>query len=79
MDTLPSVAHLSEHASPRRDLSGSELADLSETMRSGRHSFYTLHDHHVAELLGAVRHHREHVHPPASNDLPEPEALEAGV
>lgn len=32
--------------------------------REGRHAFYSLHDHHVADLLAAVRHHQEHVHPP---------------
>jgi len=29
--------------------------------REGRHVRYRLHDHHVAELLGAVRFHAEHV------------------
>jgi len=28
--------------------------------RSGRHVHYRLHDHHVAELLGAIRHQGEH-------------------
>lgn len=39
--------------------------------RAGRHVFYTLHDHHLADLLGAVRHHHEHVHPPAPVELPD--------
>jgi len=29
--------------------------------REGRRVFYRLHDHHVSELLEAVRHHHEHV------------------
>ena len=28
--------------------------------REGRHVRYRLHDHHVADLLAAVRHHHEH-------------------
>ena len=46
---------------------------LVAVRRAGRHAFYRLHDHHVAELLGALRHHHEHVHPPA----PLPDATEA--
>ena len=32
--------------------------------RSGRHAFYRLHDHHVANLLDAIRSRFEHVHRP---------------
>jgi DNA-binding transcriptional ArsR family regulator len=45
---------------------------LVQVRREGRHAFYSLHDHHVADLLEAVRHHHEHAHwpkvagPPAS-------------
>lgn len=28
--------------------------------REGRHVRYRLHDHHIADLLAAVRHHHEH-------------------
>jgi DNA-binding transcriptional ArsR family regulator len=28
--------------------------------RDGRHAFYRLRDHHMADLLAAVRHHTEH-------------------
>ena len=28
--------------------------------REGRHAHYRLHDHHVADLLAAIRHHGEH-------------------
>jgi len=43
---------------------------LVRARRDGRHVFYTLHDHHLADLLAAVRHHHEHVHPPAPVNLP---------
>ncbi len=36
---------------------------LVAVRRDGRHAFYRLHDHHVAELLAAIRHHYEHTHP----------------
>ena len=42
---------------------------LVRARRDGRNVFYALHDHHLADLLAAVRHHREHVHPPAPIDL----------
>ena len=44
---------------------------LVRARRSGRNVFYSLHDHHIADLLAAVRHHHEHVHPPASVELPD--------
>jgi DNA-binding transcriptional ArsR family regulator len=37
---------------------------LVSVRRVGRHAYYRLHDHHVADLLGAIRHHHEHAHPP---------------
>src|SRR3954464_9926640 len=43
---------------------------LVAVRRSGRHAYYRLHDHHVAELLAAIRHHYEHVHPPEPVPLP---------
>jgi len=43
---------------------------LVRARRDGRHVVYALHDHHIAELLAAVRHHHEHVHPPAAIELP---------
>src|SRR5215212_12110843 len=49
---------------------------LVHARRDGRHVRYELHDHHVADLLAAVRHHHEHVHPPAPIDLPS--GLDAG-
>jgi DNA-binding transcriptional ArsR family regulator len=50
---------------------------LVRARRDGRHVIYGLHDHHLADLLAAVRHHHEHVHPPAPvavTDLVEPTA-----
>lgn len=36
-------------------------ARLVAVRRSGRHAYYRLHDHHVAEMLAAIRDHLEHV------------------
>src|SRR5215207_5587809 len=44
---------------------------LVRARRSGRNVFYSLHDHHIADLLAAVRHHQEHVHPPAAVEFPD--------
>jgi DNA-binding transcriptional ArsR family regulator len=49
-------------------------ARLVTVRRSGRHAYYRLHDHHVADLLTAIRHHHEHVHPPEPLSLPVPPA-----
>lgn len=29
--------------------------------RDGRHAYYALHDHHLPDLLGALRHHHDHL------------------
>jgi DNA-binding transcriptional ArsR family regulator len=50
---------------------------LVAVRRDGRHAYYRLHDHHVAELLGAIRHHYEHAHPPEPLTVPEPERQRA--
>jgi DNA-binding transcriptional ArsR family regulator len=42
---------------------------LVRARRAGRHTFYGLHDHHIADLLAAVRHHHEHVHPPQAMSM----------
>jgi DNA-binding transcriptional ArsR family regulator len=52
---------------------------LVRAHRDGRHVLYALHDHHVAELLAAVRHHHEHVHPPAPIELPATPHQESSV
>src|SRR5215204_4731547 len=51
---------------------------LVRARRDGRHVFYALHDHHLVELLAAVRHHHEHVHPPAPIELPAAHVKEPG-
>ena len=33
---------------------------LVSVRRTGRYAYYRLHDHHVADLLAAIRHHHEH-------------------
>src|SRR3954447_13141609 len=33
---------------------------LVAVRRDGRHAFYRLHDHHLPDLLAALRHHHEH-------------------
>jgi len=40
--------------------------------REGRHAYYSLHNHHIVDLLAAVRHHQEHVHPPMPAEMPAP-------
>ena len=50
---------------------------LVRTRRSGRHAYYALYDHHVPDLLAAVRHHHEHVNPPAPIELPDEERVAA--
>lgn len=34
--------------------------------RDGRRAFYRLQDHHIPELLAAIRHHHEHAWPQAA-------------
>jgi DNA-binding transcriptional ArsR family regulator len=50
---------------------------LVRTRRAGRHAYYALYDHHVPDLLAAVRHHHEHINPPAPFALPETERVAA--
>lgn len=45
-------------------------AKLVAVRRHGRHAHYRLHDHHLPDLLAAMRHHHEHTHPPAPADSP---------
>lgn len=59
-----SLSGTSHHLRILRDLR------LVRGRRDGRHVRYELYDHHIVDLLAAVRHHREHVHPPAPVELP---------
>src|SRR3954447_10524888 len=43
---------------------------LVAVRRDGRHAFYRLHDHHLPDLLTAMRHHHQHVNPPATRTPP---------
>jgi DNA-binding transcriptional ArsR family regulator len=47
---------------------------LVAVRREGRHAYYRLHDHHLPDLLMAMRHHQEHVNPPVAEPLPRPAA-----
>jgi DNA-binding transcriptional ArsR family regulator len=51
---------------------------LVRVRRAGRHAHYALHDHHIAELLAAARHHHEHLYPPASPAIPAGRARSTG-
>ena len=47
---------------------------LVSVRRSGRHAYYRLHDHHVADLLEAIRHHHEHARVETEPAAPVPSA-----
>jgi DNA-binding transcriptional ArsR family regulator len=49
-------------------------ARIVRVRRGGRRAYYSLHDQHVADLLAAIRHHREHVHdvPAVPSARPQP-------
>jgi ArsR family transcriptional regulator, nickel/cobalt-responsive transcriptional repressor len=70
VEQLASAAELSVSATSHH-LRILRALRLVRARRYGRHVRYSLHDHHIADLLAAVRHHHEHVHPPAA-DLPPP-------
>src|SRR5215211_4895275 len=61
-----------EHSATSHQLRLLRHARLVTVRRSGRHAYYRLHNHHVADLLAAIRHHHEHVYPPDPIALPEP-------
>jgi DNA-binding transcriptional ArsR family regulator len=69
VDELATAAELSQSAASHQ-LRVLRDARLVKVRRSGRHAFYRLYDHHVPELLAAVRHHHEHVDPPRPDVLP---------
>lgn len=71
------VEELSESASLSQSAASHQLRVLRQSRlvtvrRSGRHAHYRLHDHHVVDLLAALRHHHEHVNPPSPNAIPAP-------
>lgn len=74
VDELAQRAGLSQSATSHQ-LRVLRTGRLVSVRRSGRHAYYRLHDHHLADLLAAMRHHHEHVHPPAPTaDTPAPAA-----
>jgi ArsR family transcriptional regulator, nickel/cobalt-responsive transcriptional repressor len=70
VEQLAAVAELSASATSHH-LRLLRALRLVRARRDGRHVAYALYDHHVADLIAAVRHHDEHVHPPAPVALPE--------
>jgi DNA-binding transcriptional ArsR family regulator len=62
-----------EHSATSHQLRLLRHARLVTVRRSGRHAYYRLHNHHVADLLAAIRHHHEHVYPPDPVPVPVPE------
>ena len=70
VEQLAAVADLSDSATSHH-LRLLRSLRLVRARRDGRNVVYTLHDHHLVDLLAAVRHHHEHVHPPGPVELPE--------
>jgi DNA-binding transcriptional ArsR family regulator len=68
VDELAGLADLTPSATSHQ-LRLLRAARVVRASREGRHIRYSLHDHHVAELIAAVRHHHEHVHPPVADEL----------
>ena len=67
VEDLAAATELSE-SSASHQLRLLREARLVAVRRDGRHAFYRLHDHHVPELLAAMRHHREHVQSSAAEE-----------
>jgi ArsR family transcriptional regulator, nickel/cobalt-responsive transcriptional repressor len=61
-----------EHSATSHQLRLLRHARLVTVRRTGRHAWYRLHNHHVADLLAAIRHHHEHVYPPDPVDVAVP-------
>jgi DNA-binding transcriptional ArsR family regulator len=59
-----SLSGTSHHLRILRDLR------LVRGRREGRHVRYELYDHHIAELLAAIRNHREHIYPQVPAERP---------
>jgi DNA-binding transcriptional ArsR family regulator len=59
VEELATEAGLSQSATSHQ-LKVLRDARLVKVRREGRHAFYSLHDHHVPDVLAALRHHYEH-------------------
>lgn len=71
LDGELTVEQLAERADLSQSAASHQLRLLRQgrlvaVRRSGRHAHYRLHDHHIVDLLAALRHHHEHVNPPAA-------------
>jgi|SRR5215210_3874186 len=64
VDELAAAAEL-EHSAASHQLRLLRQLRLVSVRRDGRHAYYRLYSHHLPDLLEAVRHHWEHVSPPA--------------
>lgn len=60
VEELATEARLSQSATSHQ-LKVLRDARLVKVRREGRHAFCSLHDHHVPDVLAALRHHYEHV------------------
>lgn len=67
VEQLAAAAELTQSATSHnlRLLRGMRLV---RARRAGRNVFYSLHDHHLVDLLAAIRHHHEHLNPPRPID-----------
>lgn len=70
LDGELAVEQLAERAGLSQSAASHQLRVLRQgrlvtVRRSGRHAYYRLHDHHMVDLLAALRHHHEHVNPAA--------------
>jgi DNA-binding transcriptional ArsR family regulator len=70
LDGELTVEELAERAGLSQSAASHQLRVLRQgrlvaVRRSGRHAHYRLHDHHMVDLLAALRHHHEHINPPA--------------
>lgn len=85
MDGERTVESLSEQVSMEQSAVSHHLRVLRELelvtcRRDGRFVHYRLHDHHLPDLLAALRHHREHVAAdPDSFDAPLAQVLAIGL
>ena len=66
-----------EHSATSHQLRLLRHGRLVAVRRSGLNAYYRLHNHHVADLLAAIRHHHEHVYPPDPVRVPDTAPAEA--
>jgi len=82
LDGERSVEQLAERAGLGPTVASQQLRVLRQlyavtVRRDGRHAYYRLFDHHMADLLTAIRHHGEHRAPRAVPELPDLQAAPA--